>query len=607
MTSELSFPRQFGEYVLVAQLGDDGLGTVYRALHSSDEKRFMRLRVLQSPELLPESVCSAIRNNSERATAIEHKTIVLRPEMGIFEGVPFMAWYESAGWTLDVVLAKLRAMGRQIPVEYALLITERAAAAVAHAWFAVLDGVPFHHGLLWPGFISISNEAEVRVGGFGLAEAVLPALNRPRLLRDIAPYVAPEVRTSGKIGANSDVYSLGVLLLELLTCRRATLDRRLPELRSSDSFSTEVGACLRLAFADPAERFSSVVQMHRALQELLASNPYALSTASFGIFLYNLLNPESYSVPMTDAESTNPVEIEIPPSRGDSISEALADSSGPFLSERRKRAMTPLLPSTTHDQNLPLPPEQIESAPAPVSPIVEKTSPPRPPRPAAPDVNPVSTAPSVPTLSRKSPFALPPTPPRQVTRWAVLVSAAAVTLVVGMIAVGRLPSTRTAAVTPVASVATAAPPGERAPEPAAPKPAAPPPSAPISADKKPSSSFSLHRAASRKPEASPVTRIASAASVSNNDSARRSAGATRLGAALARIDAERVEASQLAADAFSNGRSSEKEGERFFAERDWTAAQSSFLRAAALFREAQNAAHEERVRRVKLVPADSPR
>ncbi len=603
MTSELSFPRQFGEYVLVAQLGDDGLGTVYRALHSSDEKRFMRLRVLQSPELLPESVCAAIRNNSERATAIEHKTIVLRPEMGIFEGVPFMAWYESAGWTLDVVLAKLRAMGRQIPVEYALLITERAAAAVAHAWFAVLDGVPFHHGLLWPGFISISNEAEVRVGGFGLAEAVLPALNRPRLLRDIAPYVAPEVRTSGKIGANSDVYSLGVLLLELLTCRRATLDRRLPELRSSDSFSTEVGACLRQAFADPAERFSSVVQMHRALQELLASNPYALSTASFGIFLYNLLNPESHSVPMTDAESTNPVEIEIPPSREDSTEEALADSSGPFLAERRKQAMTPLLPSTTHDQNLPLPPEQIETAPAPVAPVVEKASPPRRSRRAtAPVVKPVLTIPSAPTFSRKSTLELPPTPPRQLTRWAVLVAAAAVTLVVGMIAVGGLRSTRPAAVTPVASVAAAAPPIERAPEPTAPLP-----SAPIPAVKKLSSSFSLRRAASRKPEASPVTRIASAASVSNNDSARRSAGATRLGAALARIDAERVEASQLAADAFSSGRSTEKEGERFFAERDWTAAQSSFQRAAALFREAQNTAHEERVRRVKLVPADSPR
>jgi serine/threonine protein kinase len=602
VTSELSFPRQFGEYVLVAQLGDDGLGTVYRALHSSDEKRFMRLRVLQSPELLPESVCAAIRNNSERATAIEHKTIVLRPEMGIFEGVPFMAWYESAGWTLDVVLAKLRAMGRQIPVEYALLITERAAAAVTHAWFAVLDGVPFHHGLLWPGFISISNEAEVRVGGFGLAEAVLPALNRPRLLRDIAPYVAPEVRTSGKIGENSDVYSLGVLLLELLTCRRATLDRRLPELRSSDSFSTEVGACLRQAFADPAERFSSVVQMHRALQELLASNPYALSTASFGIFLYNLLNPESQSVPMTDAESTNPVEIEIPPSREDSFDEALADSSGPFLAERRKRAMTPLLPSTTHDQNLPLPPEQIETAPAPGSPVVEKAAPPRPPRRTAPVVKPVPTAPSVPTFSRKSTLALPPTPPRQVTRWAVLVSAAAVTLVVGMIAVGGLRSTRPAAVTPAASVAAAASPIALAPEPTAPLP-----SAPIPAVKKPPSSFSLRRTASRKFEASPVTRIASAASVSNNESARRSAGATRLGAALARIDAERVEASQLAADAFSSGRSSEKEGERLFAERDWTAAQDSFQRAAALFREAQNAAHEERVRRVKLVPADSPR
>jgi serine/threonine protein kinase len=602
VTSELSFPRQFGEYVLVAQLGDDGLGTVYRALHSSDEKRFMRLRVLQSPELSPESVCLAIRKNSERATAIEHKTIVLRPEMGIYEGVPFMAWYESAGWTLDVVLAKLRAMGRQIPVEYALLITERAAAAVAHAWFAVVEGEPFHHGLLWPGFISISNEAEVRVGGFGLAEAVLPALNRPRLLRDIAPYVAPEVRTSGKIGANSDVYSLGVLLLELLTCRRATLDRRPPELRSSDPFSAEVGTCLRLAFAEPAERFSSVVQMHRTIQELLASSPYALSTASFGIFLYNLLNPESQSVPITDAESTNPVEIELPPSREDWNDEALADSSGPFLSERRKKAMTPLLPSTTHNEDLPLPPEVIESVPESVAPVVEKAAPRPPRRPTAPVVK----APSVP--KRDLVLTLPATPPRQVARWAVLVSAAAVTLAVGMIALSRLPSTRSSAALPVASVATAAAPIAHAPEPATPRPAAPLPSAPMPAVKKKlSSSSSLRRAASRRSEASAAPRVASARSVSGDDTERRSAGATRLGAALARVDAERVEASQLAAETFSNGRSSEKEGERLFGERDWSAAQASFQRAATLFHEAQNAAHEERVRRVKLVPADSPR
>ena len=56
MIDRSRLPRRFGEYLLVAPLGDDALGTVYRALHSADETRFMRLRILQSGELSPTAV-----------------------------------------------------------------------------------------------------------------------------------------------------------------------------------------------------------------------------------------------------------------------------------------------------------------------------------------------------------------------------------------------------------------------------------------------------------------------------------------------------------------------------------------------------------------------
>ena len=43
--------RHLGDYLLVAQLSDDPLGTVFRALYAADERRFVRLRVLQSEHL----------------------------------------------------------------------------------------------------------------------------------------------------------------------------------------------------------------------------------------------------------------------------------------------------------------------------------------------------------------------------------------------------------------------------------------------------------------------------------------------------------------------------------------------------------------------------
>jgi hypothetical protein len=56
MTSAPFRPRRLGDFLLVAQLSEDALGTVYRAVHESEEGRFLRLRVLQSPELSPGDV-----------------------------------------------------------------------------------------------------------------------------------------------------------------------------------------------------------------------------------------------------------------------------------------------------------------------------------------------------------------------------------------------------------------------------------------------------------------------------------------------------------------------------------------------------------------------
>ena len=111
----------------------------------------MRLRVLQSEELDAASVLLTVRENRLRDLALVHDAIVLRPEMDVVDGIPFMTWDETAGWTLDTMLARVRAFGIRIPAEYALLIAERLAAALEHAQSAAAPDRPSSTAFSGPG------------------------------------------------------------------------------------------------------------------------------------------------------------------------------------------------------------------------------------------------------------------------------------------------------------------------------------------------------------------------------------------------------------------------------------------------------------------------
>jgi ParB-like chromosome segregation protein Spo0J len=74
----------------------------------------------------------------------------------------------------------------------------------------------------------------------------------------------------------------------------------------------------------------------------------------------------------------------------------------------------------------------------------------------------------------------------------------------------------------------------------------------------------------------------------------------RYKAALARIDADRLNARQTAPLIFGEGEQSEKEGAKFLQQRDYDAAQMAFSRAAQLFQKAQEVSFQERVRDTSL-------
>ncbi|HTR03358.1 MAG TPA: protein kinase [Thermoanaerobaculia bacterium] len=572
--------RHLGDYLLVAQLSEDPLGTVFRALYAADERRFVRLRVLQSESLAPEAIFATVQNDRLRGI-LAHDAIVVRPELDVVDGIPFMTWDETAGWTLDTMLARVRAFGIRIPVEYALLIVERIAEALEHAHQTAVEGRPVAHGLLWPGFVSISHDAVVRVGGFGVADAILPSLGASRLTTEISPYVAPESRRDAKASISADVYSLGAILVELLTGRRPSLETPSAELRASDPRSEELSGFLRRCLADPAERFPTAIEAHRALQQLVTGNPFSLFTANLALFLYKLLNPESQSVaPSSDWESTSPVVVETTKTRRAEESVTAAASATGTAPRRRRGDLDAIEENAERESARPV--ELAAPAPAPL------LAPPPTPAAAVADAAPapleileqaaalIEAAPEPRAAAAVAPLAW--------KRPALLLAAAA-GLTAGVFLVAGRAGTPPTETPPKAAGVAAAPTVEPAPAPAAPAPEPSPAPAPVAV-------------AAAVPATAPPAPARPARKI--HPELKQPAEDQRYRAALARVEADRLSARQNAPEAFELGERNEKEGMQLLHDREYDAAQLAFSRAAKLFEEARDRSWEERVRNASL-------
>ena len=291
-----TLPRQFGNYLLTAALGQDALGRVYRALRREGDRGFTRLRILETPELSNDALLDAIEENGEIHGFLKNAAVARGVDMDSVDGTPYIAWNEPSGRTLDVLLEKCRAIGRRVPVEHALLIAEKVATALDHAYNTTVDGDRTLHGLVWPGLVVISDDGEIRLSGFGLADGVLPSIARPRVAAEVGPYLAAEERGSGAVGQNSDVFSVGALLWALLTGDPPPSDA-LAALKGQGSVAAppvlpEIQAVLRMTLAPADARYKSSGDLRRELGKLLFSGPYSPSTFNLAYFLNDLFRDE---------------------------------------------------------------------------------------------------------------------------------------------------------------------------------------------------------------------------------------------------------------------------------------------------------------------------
>jgi serine/threonine-protein kinase len=211
-------PRTMGDFELLEELGRGGMGVVYKARQKS-LGRTVALKMILRGELASPADLARFRGEAEAAARLTHANIVAVHGFGECDGQAFFSMQYVEGTTLAQ-----RVAGGPLPAREAAQILATVARAVDHAH---QNGIL--HRDLKPSNVLLDRAGEPLVTDFGLAKRVAApgsatgaaSLTRSGVMVGTPSYMAPEQITDsrGLPGPTSDVYSLGVILYELLTGR----------------------------------------------------------------------------------------------------------------------------------------------------------------------------------------------------------------------------------------------------------------------------------------------------------------------------------------------------------------------------------------------------
>jgi serine/threonine-protein kinase len=200
-----------GRYRLVGQLGQGGMATIYRAT-DSQLGRDVAVKVLHREYGRDPDFVARFRQEAQAAAALSHPGIVGVYDFGTDDAGPYLVMELVDGEDLASVL---RRNGPLPPRQAARLVAE-----VGRALNAAHDRGIVHRDVK-PGNIMLTASGRVKVTDFGIARAWADAgLTLPGTTLGSVHYFSPEQALGERVTAASDVYSLGIVLYELLTGRR---------------------------------------------------------------------------------------------------------------------------------------------------------------------------------------------------------------------------------------------------------------------------------------------------------------------------------------------------------------------------------------------------
>ena len=269
----MSNSTAFGKYTLLERLASGSLADIFRATTRTAAGEDLPVVIKKIHDQLATNAdfLAGFVDEARVASMLEHPNIVKVFEWGRNGEALFIAMEYIEGTNLATLMQAVAEQGTRFPPTVGIYIVSQALAGLAYA-HGVKDAYGNPLGLVHrnvsPPNIVISSSGQVKLVDFGLARVSSKLIDtRPDVFRDEYGYLAPEVLRHQAVDGRADLYSLGVVLYEVLSGRKIT----------AQAAETQIEAIARsIAQTPPSSVHADIpVELDQLLARAMAENPAA--------------------------------------------------------------------------------------------------------------------------------------------------------------------------------------------------------------------------------------------------------------------------------------------------------------------------------------------
>jgi serine/threonine-protein kinase len=308
-----------GRYRILRRLGSGGMANVYLA-EDTELGRRVAIKILNDRYANDELFVERFRREAKSAAGLSHPNIVSIYDRGEAEGTYYIAMEVIEGRSLKELI---REAGRLRPAQ-AIAYTRQILSAVR---FAHRNGVI--HRDLKPHNILIGAEERLKVTDFGIARAGASQMTEAGSIMGTAQYLSPEQARGAPVTAASDVYSVGIVLYEMLTgdvpfrgdtpveiAMKHLNEPPHPPSAVAPGIPADLDRIVLRALAkDPAERYASAEEIDSDLARIEAGLPIARETTDAATAILSRPAVSSTAATQIRPPETTPVQPPRPPRR----------------------------------------------------------------------------------------------------------------------------------------------------------------------------------------------------------------------------------------------------------------------------------------------------
>jgi serine/threonine protein kinase len=304
-----SDPVPFGKYYLLGLIARGGMAEVYRArLRKGDGSELFAIKVMRPQLAREERFVDMFTREGQLAMLLKNTHIVNTIEVGRIEGRHYIAMEYIGGRDLTQVLRRCQESNQRIPVPHAVYIGACIAEGLDSAHnLTGADGRPLNlvNRDVSPSNVRLSYLGDVKLLDFGIAQALMKFTSEIGVLKGKVSYMSPEQIRGMPVDARTDIFSVGIILHEMLTTEKLfrgdtefqLMEKvRKAEIKPPSKFNRRVTEkldeiVLKALSRDVKKRYQTAAELATDLNALLEG--YRFQTKELREFMRQRFRPEA--------------------------------------------------------------------------------------------------------------------------------------------------------------------------------------------------------------------------------------------------------------------------------------------------------------------------